>query len=149
MFLRPYLLQVMLASVALVVTASVTLSIGQGIRLLIDSGFSFLSGEDGTAVAYNAAGGNGCISVTANVAPALCSEMQKACKGGDFAAAAGIQKRLMPLHMALFTEPSPAGIKYAASLLGLCDEYCRLPIVPLSHGARSEIRDAMSGLDLI
>jgi 4-hydroxy-tetrahydrodipicolinate synthase len=118
-------------------------------RLLIDSGFSFLSGEDGTAVAYNASGGNGCISVTANVAPALCSEMQKACREGDFAAAAGIQKRLMPLHMALFTEPSPAGVKYAASLLGLCDEYCRLPIVPLSHGARSEIRDAMSELDLI
>jgi len=86
---------------------------------------------------------------TANVAPALCSQMQTACMKGDFAAAAEIQDRLMPLHMALFTEPSPAGAKYAASLLGLCGEYCRLPIVPLSQGAKSAIHAAMSGLDLI
>ena len=117
--------------------------------LLIDTEFSFLSGDDGTAVAYNAAGGNGCISVTANVAPALCSEMQAACSEGNFSAAADIQKRLMPLHSALFTEPSPAGVKYAASLLGLCDEFCRLPIVPLSQSAKSAIQDAMSSLDLI
>jgi 4-hydroxy-tetrahydrodipicolinate synthase len=117
--------------------------------LLIDKEFSFLSGDDGTAVAYNAAGGNGCISVTANVAPSLCSEMQAACRKSDFRAAGEIQKRLMPLHQALFTEPSPAGVKYAASLLGLCDEFCRLPIVPLSDGAKSAIRDAMSRLDLI
>ena len=118
-------------------------------RLRIDTEFSFLSGDDGTAVAYNAAGGNGCISVTANVAPLLCAEMQAACRDGNFAAAAEIQKRLMPLHMALFTEPSPAGVKYAASLLGLCDEFCRLPIVPLSQNAKSAIRDAMSRLELI
>lgn len=118
-------------------------------RMLIEDEFSFLSGDDGTAVAYNVAGGNGCISVTANIAPALCSQMQAACKEGNFAAAARIQQRLMPLHMALFTEPSPAGVKYAASLLGLCDEYCRLPIVPLSDGAKSAIRDAMSRLELI
>jgi 4-hydroxy-tetrahydrodipicolinate synthase len=118
-------------------------------RLLIDTEFSFLSGDDGTAVAYNAAGGNGCISVTANVAPSLCSQMQTACRDGNFAAAAKLQQRLMPLHLALFAEPSPAGVKYAASLLGLCDEYCRLPIVPLSVGTKSAIRDAMSGLDLI
>jgi 4-hydroxy-tetrahydrodipicolinate synthase len=117
--------------------------------LLIDTGFSFLSGDDGTAVAYNAAGGNGCISVTANVAPALCSEMQKACRDGNFHAAAKIQKRLMPLHMALFAEPSPAGVKYAASLLGHCEEDCRLPIVPLSQSTKSAIKDAMSGLELI
>ncbi len=117
--------------------------------LLIDKKFSFLSGDDGTAVAYNAAGGNGCISVTANVAPALCSQMQIECRDGNFVAAAGIQKRLMPLHEALFAEPSPAGIKYAASLLGLCNESCRLPIVPLSQSAKSAIHDAMSGLDLL
>jgi len=117
--------------------------------LLIDKEFSFLSGEDGTAVAYNAAGGNGCISVTANVAPSLCCQMQKACRDGNFAAAAGIQRQLMPLHQALFAEPSPAGVKYAASLLGLCDEFCRLPIVALSDGAKAAIRDAMSALDLI
>ncbi len=118
-------------------------------RLLIEDEFSFLSGDDGTAVAYNVAGGNGCISVTANIAPALCSQMQAACKEGNFSVAARIQQRLMPLHMALFTEPSPAGVKYAASLLGLCDEFCRLPIVPLSDGAKSAIRDAMSRLELI
>ena len=118
-------------------------------RILIDSEFSFLSGDDGTAVAYNAAGGNGCISVTANVAPALCAQMQTACREGKFKAAAEIQMRLMPLHMALFTEPSPAGVKYAASLLGLCDESCRLPIVPLFEDTKSAIRDAMSRLELI
>jgi 4-hydroxy-tetrahydrodipicolinate synthase len=128
-------------------TGDLTRPIREG--LLINSEFSFLSGDDGTAVAYNAAGGNGCISVTANVAPSLCSQMQAACKEGNFAAAARLQQQLMPLHMALFTEPSPAGIKYAASLLGHCDEYCRLPIVPLSDGAKSAIRDAMSRLDLI
>jgi len=117
--------------------------------LLIDTEFSFLSGEDGTAVAYNASGGNGCISVTANVAPSLCSQMQAACRKGDFKAAGEIQKRLMPLHQALFTEPSPAGVKYAASLLGLCNEDCRLPIVPLTDEAKLAIRDAMSKLDLI
>jgi len=118
-------------------------------KLLIDTEFSFLSGDDGTAVAYNAAGGNGCISVTANVAPALCLQMQTACREGNFVAAAGIQQRLMPLHMALFAEPSPAGVKYAVSLLGLCDEFCRLPIMPLSQSAKSAIKDAMSTLGLI
>ena len=118
-------------------------------RRLIDREFSFLSGDDPTAVAYNVSGGNGCISVTANVAPALCAQMQTACLEGDFATAAAIQDRLLPLHTALFAEPSPAGAKYAASLLGLCDEYCRLPMVPLSQGAKSGIRDAMSSLGLI
>ena len=118
-------------------------------RLLIDDDFSFLSGEDGTAVSYNVAGGNGCISVTANIAPALCSEVQTACANGDYTTAAKIQDRLMPLHMALFSEPSPAGVKYAVSLLGLCDESCRLPIVPLSNRAKAAIRNAMNNLDLI
>ncbi len=117
--------------------------------LLIDTEFTFLSGDDGTAVAYNAAGGNGCISVTANVAPALCLQMQTACRKGNFVAATKIQKRLMPLHLALCTEPSPAGVKYAASLLGLCEASCRLPIVPLSQTTKSAIKDALSSLDLI
>lgn len=118
-------------------------------RLLIAGEFSFLSGEDGTAVSYNVAGGNGCISVTANVAPALCSEMQTACAKGDYTTAAGIQERLMPLHMALFTEPSPAGVKYATSLLGFCESDCRLPIVPLSTQSKTAIRVAMTNLDLL
>lgn len=116
--------------------------------LLIDSEFSFLSGDDGTAVAYNVAGGNGCISVTANVAPALCAAMQQACKEGNFVRAAEIQKSLMPLHMALFEEPSPAGVKYAASLLGLCGDTCRLPIVPLGYDSKDAIAGAMSELGL-
>lgn len=118
-------------------------------KLLIEGEFSFLSGEDGTTVSYNAAGGNGCISVTANVAPALCAEMQTACRKGEYTTATEIQERLMPLHMALFAEPSPAGIKFAASRLGLCDEYCRLPIVPLSMKSKSTILDAMEKLGLI
>jgi len=118
-------------------------------RMLIDGEFSYLSGEDATAVSYNAAGGNGCISVTANIAPALCAEMQTACRDGDYQKAANIQDRLLPLHMALFTEPNPAGPKYAASLLGLCDEFCRLPMVPLSEDSKSAIHAAMYGLSLI
>lgn len=118
-------------------------------RMLIKGEFSYLSGEDGTAVAYNAAGGNGCISVTANIAPALCAEMQAACIDGDFAKAMAIQDRLMPLHLALFKEPNPAGPKYAASLLGLCDEFCRPPMVPLNTDAKSAIHDAMTSLDLL
>lgn len=118
-------------------------------RLLIEGEFSYLSGEDGTAISYNVAGGNGCISVTANVAPALCAEMQTACRNGEYTNAAEIQERLMPLHMALFAEPSPAGIKFAASRLGLCDEYCRLPMVPLSMRSKSAILDAIETLGLV
>lgn len=118
-------------------------------RMLIEGEFSFLSGEDGSAVAYNAAGGNGCISVAANIAPALCAEMQTACLDGDFKKAMNIQDRLMPLHLALFAEPNPAGAKYAASLLGHCDEFCRLPMVPLSSDSKAAIHGAMTGLGLI
>lgn len=115
----------------------------------IDKEFSFLSGDDGTAVAYNANGGNGCISVTANVAPALCAALQNACAESDFALALSIQKRLMPLHVAMFLEPSPAGAKYAASLLGHCAPDCRLPVTPLSEETRQAIRTAMTDLELL
>ena len=118
-------------------------------RAVISKPFSFLSGEDATAVAYNVSGGNGCISVTANVAPRLCADMQAACKAGDYATAAEIQDRLLPLHMALFAEPSPAGVKYAASLLGHCSADCRMPIMPLGEATRAAIREAMERLDLI
>lgn len=118
-------------------------------RLRIKGDFCFLSGEDATAVAYNAAGGNGCISVTANIAPTLCAEMQSASLDGDFAKARSINDRLMPLHEALFAEPSPAGAKYAAHLLGFCEEKCRLPMVPLADHTRAQIKAAMRGLDLL
>ena len=118
-------------------------------RAVISKPFSFLSGEDATAVAYNVSGGNGCISVTANVAPRLCADMQAACKAGDYATAAEIQDRLLPLHMALFAEPSPAGVKYAASLLGHCSADCRMPIMPLGEATQAAIREAMEQLALI
>jgi 4-hydroxy-tetrahydrodipicolinate synthase len=118
-------------------------------RIRIGKEFSWLSGEDATAVAYNASGGNGCISVTANVAPALCARMQTACLEGDYRAALEFQDRLMPLHEALFAEPSPAGAKYAVSRLGHCGEFCRLPIVPLSAGTRSLIDSAMENAGLV
>lgn len=118
-------------------------------RLLIDTDFCFLSGEDPTAVAYNAHGGQGCISVTANIAPKLCAQLQKACANHQFQLALDIQQRLMPLHQALFIEPSPAGVKYACSLLGLNEPTCRLPIVELTERTKNAIETAMQKIELI
>ncbi|HLJ52906.1 MAG TPA: 4-hydroxy-tetrahydrodipicolinate synthase [Rhizomicrobium sp.] len=103
-----------------------------------------LSGEDGTALGYMAHGGHGCISVTANVAPRLCAEFQTACMKGDFESARALQDRLMPLHDALFVEPSPAPVKYAGSLLGLCTDEVRLPLIPATENARSVVRAALA-----
>ena len=106
-------------------------------RLALGNDFSYLSGDDLASVAYNAVGGNGCISVTANVAPSRCSAMQTACLKGDFKEAKRIHDELTPLHAAMFNEPSPAGVKYAASLLGLCNEESRLPVMPLSQESKA------------
>ena len=116
---------------------------------LISREFSFLSGEDTTAVAYNANGGNGCISVVANVAPALSNEMQQACMQNDYPLALQLQRRLMPLIDAIFLEPNPGGVKYANSLLNLCTEECRLPMVKLKNETQARISEAMRQLDLI
>ena len=116
-------------------------------RIRIDGEFSWLSGEDATAVPYNAGGGCGCISVTANVAPALCAAMQTACLQGDYKTALDYQDRLMPMHEALFLEPSPAGVKYAVSKLGFCNDDCRLPIVPLSTDTKIEIEKALEEIN--
>jgi 4-hydroxy-tetrahydrodipicolinate synthase len=105
--------------------------------------FNQLSGDDGTALAVMAHGGHGCISVSANVAPKLLSEFQEACMAGDYAKALDYQDRLMPLHKALFLEPSPAGTKYALSVLGRISEELRLPMVPVSEPTRATIRAAM------
>jgi 4-hydroxy-tetrahydrodipicolinate synthase len=102
-----------------------------------------LSGEDGTALGYMAHGGHGCISVTANIAPKLCAQFQQACLQGAFDAARAIQDRRMPLHDALFCEPSPAPVKYAASLLGLSSDEVRLPLAEASEGARARVKEAM------
>ena len=112
-------------------------------RLVLGEDFNQLSGEDATTLGYMAHGGHGCISVTSNVAPRLCSDFQNACLSGDFAKALAIQDKLLPLHVDLFIEASPAPIKYALSLLGRCSETARLPIVPLSDQAKSAVRNAM------
>ncbi|MFM2483091.1 4-hydroxy-tetrahydrodipicolinate synthase [Celerinatantimonas sp. YJH-8] len=118
-------------------------------QLIKKEDFCWLSGEDATAVAYNISGGQGCISVTANIAPALCAQMQQACLNGEWQKAVDIQDRLMPLHQAMFAEPSPAGAKYAASLLNLCAADCRLPVMPLSDATKQQIEKAMRDLELI
>jgi 4-hydroxy-tetrahydrodipicolinate synthase len=112
-------------------------------RLACGPDWLLISGEDGTALGYNAHGGAGCISVTANIAPRLCAEFQAACTAGDFAKARQYQDRLMPLHDALFCETSPAPVKYAASLLGLCSEDVRLPMAEASQAARVQVAAAM------
>jgi 4-hydroxy-tetrahydrodipicolinate synthase len=111
--------------------------------------FCQLSGEDHTALSYNAAGGHGCISVTANVAPRLCSEMQTAWFEGRVADAMAIQNRLVPLHDALFTETSPGPVKFAASLLGKTSERCRLPLAPLMESTRARVTAAMTEVGLL
>ena len=105
--------------------------------------FIQLSGEDATALGFNAHGGVGCISVTANVAPQLCAEMQEATLRGDFNTALEITDRLMPLHQAIFMEPGLAGAKHGLSLLGRCTEDTRLPLLPPSEGTKAAIKDAM------
>jgi 4-hydroxy-tetrahydrodipicolinate synthase len=106
--------------------------------------FVQISGEDPTAVGFNAQGGVGCISVTANVAPKQCSQMQEATLKGDYATARRINDTLARLHRALFLEPSPSPAKYALSLLGLCADETRLPIVPVSsEEVKKEIAAAM------
>jgi 4-hydroxy-tetrahydrodipicolinate synthase len=112
-------------------------------RAAIGPEFSILSGEDMTALAFLAQGGDGCISVTANVAPRACAEMHDAWQRGDAATAMRINARLAPLHDALFVETSPAPVKYAASLLGKSSADVRLPLVLASAEAQDKVRNAM------
>lgn len=118
-------------------------------RLASGDEFVQLSGEDMTAVGFNAMGGRGCISVTSNIAPEMCAQMQQASLNGDFETARAFQDRLAPLHDALFSDVSPGPAKYAMSLMGLCKEDLRLPLVPAQEPARAAIRAALKGLDLI
>lgn len=111
--------------------------------------FIQLSGEDATALGFNAHGGVGCISVTANVAPRLCAEFQEATLAGDYARALEYQDRLMPLHEAIFIEPGVAGAKYAMSRLGLCTDRVRLPLVELTAPTRARVDAAMAHAGLI
>src|SRR5690606_13555787 len=112
-------------------------------RRAMGADFIQLSGEDATALGFMAHGGHGCISVTANVAPALCAEMQNACLGGDYEEALKVQDRLMPLHDALFIETNPSPAKYALSVLGKCTPDVRLPLIPVSEKTAGTVRAAM------
>ena len=118
-------------------------------RITCGPEFIQLSGEDATALGFNAHGGVGCISVTANVAPRLCAEFQAATLAGDYAKALEYQDRLMPLHEAIFIEPGLVGAKYALSKLGLCSEEVRLPLTPLLDATRARIDAAMRHAGLI
>jgi 4-hydroxy-tetrahydrodipicolinate synthase len=118
-------------------------------RAACGADFIQLSGEDASALGFNAHGGVGCISVAANVAPRLCSEFQAATLRGDYATALEIQDILMPLHTALFVEPNPCPSKYALSLLGHCTDEVRLPLVAISEDTRTQVRAAMIHAGLI
>ncbi len=118
-------------------------------RAVLGPDFNQLSGEDITALGFNAHGGHGCISVTSNVAPRLCSEFQAACRKGDYATALKLQDKLAPLHINLFLETSPAPVKYALSVLGKCAETLRLPMVPLTEKTKTAVREAMVHAGLI
>ena len=112
-------------------------------RMTCGTDFIQLSGEDPTAIGFNAQGGSGCISVTANVAPALCARMQAATAAGDYTKALEIQDRLMPLHKAVFLEPGVVGAKYGLSLLGKIDPEVRCPLTGPLDETKTAIRDAM------
>ena len=118
-------------------------------RLTCGTDFIQVSGEDPTAVGYNAQGGVGCISVTANVAPQLCAQVQEATLAGDYALALELTDKLMPLHIAIFAEPGVCGVKYAMSLLGLCSDEVRLPLTPLSDSTKAQIKAAMEVAGLL
>jgi 4-hydroxy-tetrahydrodipicolinate synthase len=118
-------------------------------RMTCGTDFVQLSGEDATAVGFNAQGGVGCISVTANVAPRLCAEMQAATLAGDYAKALEYQDRLMPLHEAIFAEPGVAGAKYGLSVLGRCSDAVRLPLTGLEDTTKQKIQAAMRHAGLI
>lgn len=118
-------------------------------RMTCGADFVQLSGEDATALGFNAHGGVGCISVTANVAPRLCAEFQEATLAGDYAGALEKLDRLMPLHEAIFTEPGLAGAKYAMSELGLLENEVRLPLVTVTEETAATLRDAMRHAGLI
>ncbi|KIN65442.1 Dihydrodipicolinate synthase [Sulfitobacter noctilucae] len=118
-------------------------------RITCGPDFCQLSGEDPTAHGFNAQGGVGCISVTANVAPQLSAALQAACAAGDYAKALEIQDKLMPLHKAIFTEPGLVGVKYAMSRLGLCSEEVRLPLTGLSDETKGLVEEGMRHAGLL
>ena len=119
-------------------------------RQLIGANFAYLSGEDATALGFNAHGGNGCISVTSNVAPKMCAEFQNATLKGDFKRALELQDILMPLHDALFVETNPTPVKYAAWRIGMIGSpECRLPMAPLTEASKKVVDAALAHAGLL
>jgi 4-hydroxy-tetrahydrodipicolinate synthase len=118
-------------------------------RIEIGGEFALLSGEDATAVAYLAQGGDGCISVTANVAPRLLADMHEAWQRGEIATVRRINERLIPLHDALFAETSPAPVKFAASLLSKCEATVRLPLYQIMPQTQERVAQALRGAGLL
>ena len=118
-------------------------------RKKMQNDFCYLSGEDGTALAYLAQGGHGCISVTANVAPKLCAEMHSKWQEGDLSKAQEINLKLASLHNTLFIESSPGPVKYAASLLGLCNENTRLPLSSIKDHTKELVKSCLQELQLL
>ncbi len=118
-------------------------------RLSIGPDFCQLSGEDATAVPFLAGGGQGCISVTANIAPKMCADMQGAWRDGDYQTAMALQYKLMPLHQAMFSETSPGPVKYAASLMGKCEAETRPPLCEISATSKERVNNALTGAGIL
>ncbi|GGE49667.1 4-hydroxy-tetrahydrodipicolinate synthase [Actibacterium pelagium] len=118
-------------------------------RITCGTDFIQLSGEDATALGYNAHGGVGCISVTANVAPKLCAEFQEATLAGDYAKALELLDLLMPLHIAIFAEPGVAGAKYALSKLGMVENEVRSPLTTVTPAVAAQLDAAMAHAGLL
>ena len=138
-----------LNNIAGVKDATGDLARGASLKLLVGDNFSIISGEDATAVGFNAMGGCGVISVTSNVAPKFCSDLQKATQIGDYKKALNIQDSLTSLHQAMFCETNPIPIKYAASLMGFCNGEVRLPLTSASDDIKGRIEEEMKKLKLI
>ena len=115
----------------------------------IQKDFCYLSGEDGTALAYLAQGGQGCISVTANIAPKLCSDMQNLWRERKINLAQDINIKLSKIHHVLFIESSPGPVKYAAELLNLCNAETRLPLVPIKDSTKALVKECLVEIGLI
>lgn len=118
-------------------------------RLAIGADFIQLSGEDATVVPFLAGGGDGCISVTANIAPRLCADLHDAWQRGDLATVMDLQDRLMPLHSAMFCEASPGPVKYAAELLGKCSAATRLPLCEIAESSKIQVKNALVAAGLL
>jgi len=118
-------------------------------RLAIGEDFCQLSGEDATVAAFLAQGGHGCISVSSNIAPRLCSQLHEAWQQGAMETFGQIRDRLMPVHEALFCESSPGPVKYGANLLGKCEPHTRMPLAPIAEASKAKVRAAMESAQLL